>query len=82
VQAGFPGTAVTSGRDNVAIAYEAPEILDYGSITAHTFMPVPPGCTPGIPVRDGGCASHKGFFNPGTPDGSDAELSHGVAVSP
>lgn len=56
--------------------YEFPRIHDYGSIAAHTFMPVPPGCTPGLPVRQGGCASHKGFTNPNTPDGSDAELSH------
>ncbi len=54
--------------------YEAPQIRDYGSIAAHTFMPVPPGCTPGVD-----CSGHKGFFNPETPDGSDAELSHGLS---
>jgi hypothetical protein len=64
----------------VAIAYETPQVRDYGSIAAHTFMPTPPGCDPTIPtVRDGGCAGHKGFFNPETPDGSDAELSHGLS---
>lgn len=55
----------------MAIVYEAPQIRDYGSIAAHTFMPVPPGCTPGVD-----CTGHKGFVNPETPDGSDAELSH------
>jgi hypothetical protein len=55
------------------IPYERPEVLDFGSIADHTFMPVPPGCTPGVD-----CSSHKGFFNPETPDGSDSELSHGI----
>ena len=64
------------------MAYDVPRIVDYGSIAAHTFMPVPPGCTPGLPVKDGGCSSHKGFTNPNTPDGSDAELSHPAGLSP
>lgn len=34
--------------------YEKPEIKDFGSITEHTFMPVPPG---------GETKSHKGFEN-------------------
>ena len=54
------------------IRYERPEIVDFGSIADHTFMPVPPGCNPGE------CSGHKGFFNPDTPDGSDNELSHGI----
>ncbi|MGH3004317.1 MAG: hypothetical protein ACRDOS_00120 [Gaiellaceae bacterium] len=57
----------------MAIVYEVPQVRDYGSIAAHTFMPVPPGCAPAD------CAGHKGFFNPETPDGSDAELSHGLS---
>ena len=52
--------------------YERPEVVDFGSIAQHTFMPVPPGCDPAD------CSGHKGFFNPETPDGSDNELSHGI----
>ena len=65
----------------MSIVYEAPQVRDYGSISAHTFMPVPPGCDPNIPggPSQGGCSSHKGFYNPNTPDGSDAELSHGLS---
>ena len=35
--------------------YEAPRILDYGSISAHTFMPTPPG------GPNAGNGNHKGF---------------------
>lgn len=37
------------------LRYERPGVVDFGSISAHTFMPVPPGST--NPV------SHKGFVN-------------------
>jgi len=63
----------------VSIVYEAPKVRDYGSIAAHTFMPVPPGCDPTLPSGPGSCSGHKGFVNPDTPDGSDAELSHGLS---
>jgi hypothetical protein len=48
------------------LRYEAPRIVDYGSIAAHTFMPVPPG---GDPV------SHKGFVNCRV-ETTNCELSH------
>jgi len=57
--------------------YEAPQILDYGSISAHTFMPTPPNSAPG-----GG--NHKGFTNCRI-ETTNCELSHpedGGGVSP
>jgi len=49
------------------ISFERPEVRDFGSISAHTFMPVPPGSA--NPV------SHKGFRNCRV-ETSNCELSH------
>lgn len=56
--------------------YESPQIIDYGSISAHTFMPTPP--------TGGGTAGHKGFRNCRI-ETTNCELSHpedGGGVSP
>ena len=49
--------------------YEAPRVVDYGSIAAHTFT-TPPTTTPG---RGGG--GNKGFVNCRV-EGENCELSH------
>ena len=50
------------------ISYERPEVMDFGSISAHTFMPTPPtGASP-----NGG---HKGFRNCRI-ETTNCELSH------
>jgi hypothetical protein len=57
--------------------WETPELEVFGSAAELTRMPTPPGCpfvNPGGQLVE--CSGHKGFFNPDTPDGSDAELSH------
>jgi len=61
--------------DNVRKIWETPNLEVFGIMSEVTAMPTPPGCTPGGPPPRG-CVGHKGFTNPDTPDGSDAELSH------
>jgi hypothetical protein len=50
------------------ITFERPGVTDFGSISAHTFMPTPPNSAPG---RGG----HKGFVNCRI-ETSNCELSH------
>ena len=58
-------------------SWETPTLEVFGSMEEMTRMPTPPGCNPNLPPPPGGgCSGHKGFTNPETPDGSDAELSH------
>src|SRR5688500_2516654 len=52
----FCSVGVNSGGERMAIVYEAPHVADYGSISAHTFMPVPPGCDPNLPSGPGSCS--------------------------
>lgn len=52
------------------ITFERPGVTDFGSISAHTFMPTPPSTTPG---RGGG--GHKGYVNCRV-ETSNCELSH------
>jgi hypothetical protein len=51
------------------ISFESPSVTDFGSISAHTFMPTPPTG----PNR--GNAGHKGFRNCRV-ETSNCELSH------
>ena len=53
------------------ITFERPSVTDFGSISAHTFMPTPPN-TRGRAVGGGG---HKGFMNCRI-ETSNCELSH------
>jgi hypothetical protein len=58
--------------------YEAPRIVDHGSISAHTFMATPPG------GPNAGNGNHKGFTNCRI-ETTNCELSHpedGGGVSP
>ena len=49
--------------------YEAPRIIDHGSISAHTYMPTPPG------GPNAGQGNHKGFTNCRI-ETTNCELSH------
>ena len=51
------------------ITFERPGVTDFGSISAHTFMPTPPNSQ----GRGGG--GHKGFVNCRV-ETSNCELSH------
>jgi hypothetical protein len=55
--------------NEMKIAFESPAVADYGSISAHTFMPTPPN-----PQGRGG-GGHKGFMNCRV-ETSNCELSH------
>lgn len=51
------------------IRFERPEVVDFGSISAHTFMPTPPT------GPNAGNAGHKGFVNCRI-ETTNCELSH------
>jgi hypothetical protein len=51
------------------ILFESPSVTDFGSISAHTFMPTPPT------GPNAGSAGHKGFRNCRI-ETTNCELSH------
>lgn len=51
------------------IPFESPSVTDFGSISAHTFMPTPPT------GPNAGNAGHKGFRNCRI-ETTNCELSH------
>lgn len=53
----------------MTITFERPEVMDFGPISAHTFMPTPPN-----PQGRGG-GGHKGFVNCRV-ETTNCELSH------
>lgn len=57
------------GEERMKISFERPEVMDFGSISAHTFMPTPPN-----PQGRGG-GGHKGFVNCRV-ETTNCELSH------
>jgi hypothetical protein len=57
------------GGKKMKITFEKPEVVDFGPISAHTFMPTPPNSQ----GRGGG--GHKGFRNCRV-ETTNCELSH------
>jgi hypothetical protein len=63
------GLVEKGGEERMKISFERPEVMDFGSISAHTFMPTPPN-----PQGRGG-GGHKGFVNCRV-ETTNCELSH------
>jgi hypothetical protein len=63
------GLVEQGGEESMKISFERPEVMDFGSISAHTFMPTPPN-----PQGRGG-GGHKGFVNCRV-ETTNCELSH------
>jgi len=63
------GLVEQGGEERMKVSFERPEVVDFGSISAHTFMPTPPN-----PQGRGG-GGHKGFVNCRV-ETTNCELSH------